>query len=780
MNKKKMMKKTFILACVSAFAGAFVACSDKSAGEYTAEYGENFSLPSGIKEYVVKNSKGETVATSHGSFYVDDINGYTVDVDGDKNAITIHVKDTKAPEIFTERDVYYVEAGDKVDFGKVSVHDAYAGIIEPTVEVMSGDTATEILLENYKTLQAGVYTLKLSASDTFGNQAEKIIYVDASKDGKNDEKLAEFSSAYGLKQVETCFGLNAEISTEEKYGNESGSLKITATGETGTQAWSNYFRLKNLYMEDISKTQGMYFYVKNTSAMSKTLKIGEGFTVSLHPNRWTEVWLSPSDFSAISYELKKENAMKDLGDLKFEFLSTMASRTGEDEYYFSDIYYIPYMGSGTFKTRLLALDNLSTAEKQAEWKTLSRVWAGYTKTEQTSLFNTGVDAEAILDRLHLASVAGNGFVREENKLVYTDSALGAKQFESKDSSGVLSYDAGKSCDLQGFTSAGSVQVKAGDCWGVSLNLAYPIVGDNFATYDLDWDGDSVYSEIKFAIYVEPLAGRNLVCKAFDSRVSIETGKWVEVSFKTNNKTVNGATLYFYGESKSYMNWVSGATFYISSVYGVKGLSVTEVENKIANVLSADIPANEFEDSPLFIDAFEAFQALSPMKRYRVSNATAFGNEIKTKLSQKYSITADSNKALWLDTALGKYQVATVNANAEYTTERKYGNEAGSLKLTINESVWDGGIKPLLPYASATTKYTFYIYLEYNGKDKINFGAWSDEKAECYLTPNEWTKIELSVNSKVPMKEDYICVYCNDWEKAIGAGVTLYISAIRAE
>ena len=780
MNKKKMMKGLLIAGCITAFAGAFGACSDKTTAEYTAEYGERFSLPRGLSEYTVKNSKGEVVAVSQNGFFVDDIGGYTVDVDGDKGAITIKVADTKAPEISTEKEVFFVKKGEKVAFGNVSAYDAYAGYIEPTAELIVGDTATEILLDNYKPLEVGVSKIRLSASDSFGNQAVKEIYVDSSADGKNYEKLASFSSVYGLEQVQTCFGLNVELTAEEKYGDETGSLKVTATGEHTTASWSNYFRLKNLYQEDISQMRGMYFYVKNTSAMSKTLKIGEGYTVSLFPNRWTEVWLNAKDFSNISYELKVDNAMKDLGDLKFEFLSTSASRSGADEYYFSDIYYIPSVTIGEFRTNLLTLSDISTAEKQARWTMLTRVWASFTQSEKNALINMGIDAEGILDKLYLENTADNSFVREENKLVYADSALGAKQFTSKDSSGLLSYDASKSCDLSGYSETGSIKVKAGDCWGVSLTLDYPITGDNFSTNDLDDDSDSVYSEISFGIYVEPLAGRNLVCKAYDARTSIPTGEWVELTFKTNNRTVNGATLYFYGESESYMNWVSGVTFYMTSMYAKKGLSFSEVNQKLGEVISADIPANEFEESPLFVEAYEAFQALSPAKRYRLTNATAFGNEIKEKLSQKYSLNADTSKALWLDTPLGKYQVATTNASVEYTTEKKYGTEAGSLKVSLNQGAWDGGIKPLLPFANATSKYTFYIYLEYAGKDKINFGAWSDEKANGYLTPNEWTKIELSVNAKVPMKEDYISVYCNDWAKALGEGVTLYISAVYAQ
>ncbi|MBQ8684959.1 MAG: hypothetical protein IJ514_02160 [Clostridia bacterium] len=781
MNKKKMIKGLLIAGCITAFAGAFAACSDKATAEYTAEYGESFSLPRGISEYTVKNSKGEAVETSQGSFFVDDIGGYTVDVDGNEGAIIIKVTDTKAPVISTEKEVFFVEKGEKVAFGTVSAYDAYSGYIEPTAELITGDTATEILLENYKPLQEGVYTIRLSAKDAFQNEAVKEIYVDASADGKNYGRLASFSASYGLAQVETCFGLNAELTTEEKYGNESGSLKLTATGEVTTKSWSNYFRLKNLYQKDISKTLGMYFYVKNTSAMGKTLKIGEAYTVSLHPNRWTEVWLTTKDFSNIDYELSLDNSMSDITDLKFEFLSTNASRSGADEYYFSDIYYIPKTGIGEFRTKLLALTDLSTAEKQAEWKRLVRAWASYTQDEKFALTNMGIDVEGILDSLYLAHAAESDFTSTENKLVYADSALGAKQFTSKDSSGLLSYDATKSCDTNGKNETGSIKVKAGDSWGVSLTLDYPVVGDSFSTNDLDVDGDSVYSEISFSVYVEPIAGRNLVCKAFDERVSIPSGEWVELTFKTNNKTVNGATLYFYGESKeTYMNWASGATFYMTSVYGVKGLSVSEVNEKLAAVIAADIPAAEFEDDALFIEAYEAFQGLSAAKRFRLTNATAFGNEIKEKLSEKYSLSADDNKALWLDTPLGEYQIGLRNAAAEYTTERAYGSEAGSLKLSVTAGAWDSGFYPLLPYAEATSKYTFYIYLEYTGKDRINFGSWSDDKKEFYLAANEWTRIELPVNAQVPMDEDYISVYCNDWAKALGQNITLYVSAVRAE
>ena len=840
MNKKKVVGSLLALTAVSLLASALFACSDGEKKTFQAEYGESFALPYSAEKMIVRDSGGKEISTVNGEFFVNDINGYSVQVGKRKNAIRVEVADTKGPQINVSQNILYSSINETVDFGKVTAYDAYSGEVEPVYTLVRGETEEKIDPLHVTFEQTGVYTVKISATDDNGNHSEECVFVDVSSDGKNGNVIANFSETYAKEQIKLGYGLKAEYTTEMHYGDEKGSLKLTSSNDLNIDmAWSNYFMLNNLYRNDISSDLGLYFRVYNNGQMSKTLKVGDASLYPLHVGEWTEVFISPSDFDYISERMgdKNYNRMTDLSSIKFEFITTMCSRTGVDEYYFSDIYVLPFVNAQNFVSRLSALGNLQTEEKRAEYDTLRRVWSAYDSGDRVLVDNYGYVDESkygkllaieVLDKLYLDHHIANSFVYDDTKIVYADSELGVKQFSCIDSQ--LSFENKASFEKmhasqQTPDEKGFIKVKAGDTWGSTLKLEYPLCNGNwdyymwenipvqageYTTNDKDSAGDSVYSKITFKVYCDPfsvddtvetyygkeLENRQLIC-SFNGQKSqrIKPGEWTEVTFYLDNnkgyesdkKKLRESNLYFYAENDvSLMTWITGATFYISSIYVEKAYTVAEVDSMMQTVIDKNISAEELETDSDFLKAQKALSILSYTKRLQLTKKQAFYAYIENKLSERYGYAKDPSSLLRLDTAIGLYQISSEVGQVSYLERTEtnanycYGNEGGSLKLQVTGNAWKAGIHALLSQGAGANGYSFYVYMEGSNGKKIQFVSWNrGSNAEpILLKERQWTKISVPAGKN--LEEDFLHVYCNDWKSMLPSGITLYISAVKAD
>lgn len=840
MNKKKIIGCLTLLACTSLLTGTLFACSSGEEKIFQAEYGETFALPYSSEQMIVRDSAGREVGVVGGEFFVNDINGYSVQVGNHKNAISVKVADTKGPQINVEKNILYSSKNETVDFGKVTAYDAYSGEVEPVYTLVEGTTERTINPSDFTPEQTGVYTVKISAEDENENRSESTVYVDVSSNGKNGNKIANFSEVYAQEQVRLGYGLKAEYTTEMCYGDEKGSLKLTSSNDLNIDtAWSNYFMLNNLYKNDISTELGLYFRVYNNGQMSKTLKVGNASLYPLHVGEWTEVFISPSDFDYISERMgdKNYNRMTELSSIKFEFTTTMCSRTGVDEYYFSDIHVLPFVNAQTFISRLSALGDLQTQEKRAEYDSLRRIWSAYGKAARTSVNNYGYVNETkygkllaaeVLDKLYLDYHVGTSFVYDDTKIVYADSALGVKQFSCIDSQ--LSFEdkatfAAKHPGEQLPDENGFIKVRAGDTWGSTLKLEYPLCNGNwdyymwknipvqageYTTNDKDSEGDSVYSKITFKVYCDPLSvddtvdtyygkeleNRQLIC-SFSGQKSqrIKPGEWTEVTFYLDNnkgyeadkKKLRESSLYFYAENDvSFMTWITGATFYISSIYVEKAYTIAEVDTMMQEVIDKNLSADALETDTDFVKTKKALSTLSYFKRSKLTKKQAFYTYIENKLSQKYGYQEDENTLLRLDTAIGLCQISTEIGRVSYLERTEinanycYENENGSLKLQVTGNTWKAGIHALLLPNEGKNGYSFYVYMEGSNGKKIQFVSWNrgSNAAPIVLEERKWTKITVPAGKS--LEEDFLHVYCDDWKSKLPSGITLYLSAVKAD
>ena len=787
-NIQKILLTSCLLSAALGAATLVSSCGEKQPQNgayekaYTVEYGSEFSIPSTIKSsYTVTDSKGKKVTVARGRFTANDLGGYTVKVGGDTIAIT--VKDTTAPAVRWTEEYIQAAVNKTVDFSEISAYDLCSGVTPVELFLDGGDTQTPVLNNKFKPTEAGVYKLIAKTQDNAGNAAQKTLYVDAldEEDGKF-YRAAVFSQEYGVNQVTNLHGFTAEYVTDEKYGDEAGSLKLTADMDLSFLSQSNRFRLNGLLKTDVRDTYGIYFRVKNGGVIGKTLQIGRTLTYNLQPNVWTEIYISDADFKNIGYEQGIDEPKKDLTALDFCFFTLENPRLGFSEIYFSDLYYLPAMDTVTFDKRVeaLAVNGVTDDASLKEWTDLNRVLTNYTAAQKETS-----KKDHLLEKIYMDSLTQKyGVQREELRLTYTDSGFAPYQFLSKDKSATMTYDPTMSPVLDGKTETGSMRVDTGDSYGASLILQYPLVGADNSTTDVDDTGeDNLFGKVTFGIYFEETVGKTALVSFNGVIEEVETGKWVELTFKTKNKSFKNNTMYVYAKTEyGYGGWLNDATFWMSSWYATYATTAAEVDQMVEDLIAADIPAAEFAESELYQKTFEAFGDLSAYKRYEMTKTQALKAELKEKLLTAYNVLEVENKVLYLDTEAGVNQVLAYKGVAEYTEEVTYdGDEGnGSLKMAFTGNCWDVGIDLLLPFEGGrylTKSYTVYVYMDGSKGNKINFGSWSDSDSGAFtLVEDQW--VEFTIPAGEYLDCNRLFFYANDWQTLLPQGLTVYFSAVR--
>lgn len=786
----RKLQKFLLSAClISAGLGAatLVACKDEQPQNgvyekaYTVEYGSEFSIPSTIQSsYTVKDSKGKTVTVAKGRFTANDINGYTVKVGGDEIKIT--VKDTTAPQIRWTEEYIQTEVGKTVDFSEISAYDLCSGVTLVELFLDGGDRETPVSGYKFKPTETGKYTLLAKTQDNAGNQTETPIYVEALE--KGDEKfrrITAFSEPYGENQVAKLHGFTVEYVTEEKYGDEAGSLKLTADMDLQFTSQSNRFRLKNLLKSDVSDTYGLYFRVKNTGAVGKTMQIGRTLTYNLQPNVWTEVYISDSDFKNIGDEQKIDNPKGDLTALDFCFFTLENPRLGFSEIYFSDIYYLPVTDTVTFDRRVeaLAVNGITDEQSLKEWTELNRVLTNYTAAQKETS-----KKDHLLEKIYMDSLTQKyGVTRQEMRLTYTDGEFAPYQFISKDKSAMMRYDPTMSPTLNGKTEIGSMRVDTGDSYGASIILQYPLVGADNSTLDVDDTGeDNLFGTVTFSVYFEEMVGKTALVSYNGQIKEVPSGEWTELTFKTKNKTFKNNTLYVYAKTENgYGGWLNDATFWMSSWYATYATTAAEVDEMIGDLIAANFPAQGYVENELYQKTMEAYGDLSAFKRFELTKAEALKKELESKLLTYYDVEKEDDKVFYFDTKAGENQVFAYRGIAEYSEEVTHSGDtgSGSLKLSFTGNNWDVGVDLLLPFEEGrylNKEYKLYAYMDGGKGNKIHFSSWSKGDNEVILVEDQW--VEFTINAGEYIDCNRLFIYANDWATTLPQGLTVYVSAVR--
>lgn len=118
------------------------------------------------------------------------------------------------------------------------------------------------------------------------------------------DKIGYFDEEYGVGQV-SVFNENAEFefSTEQSYGDEAGSLKVTITGENAGYTFAIF---EAPYITDVSVYDYIVFYLYNASAEAVFAGVetngtwAGGVSPVCQPGQWTEIKVPTANLTSAS------------------------------------------------------------------------------------------------------------------------------------------------------------------------------------------------------------------------------------------------------------------------------------------------------------------------------------------------------------------------------------------------------------------------------------------------------------------------------------------------
>ncbi len=786
------MKKIKKVSCLSAIAflavaaGGLTACNKAfEPTEYTGELGSVFTVPEQSELYTVKNSKGEAVSVFDGAFTLVDLGGYVIDVGTQQSAIIVNVVDTVAPEIHFDEIIFFAKTGENVNFGSIYASDVEKGMFAPTANLLQGETTTEIDLNDFSMDTEGVYEILLSANDSSGNTTEQKIFAEINNSDKSQYLVAGYSSVYGMEQIATDDGAEASYSTDVKRENENGALKVSVTSE------SALLSLQNTLSTDVSNSGGISFYIYNNNDTAHTVTLGDNVTYNLFANEWTEIFLSPTQLESIKGET--DSALNDINGLTLKL--------PRGEFYLSDVNYIPAINwfDYFFLWRdLVGLPTakLETAEDVQQCYDLYRVWNNYSAATQKQIY----DYQAWYYRVEengfggrhrypeyfkdtfgmrlLAYYAGqdSDFVQRNDKIVYNDSALGSLQMLSPDNSAKLSYDKSVSCTATGET--GSLKIQAGALENATLTLDFPLCSNTFAIDNVGVSSGetySFYSKMYFYAYCD----EPVVCTFGSESKTVNAGEWTRIEFQVDGlKTADDLLASIKRQTLQFLS-VSGKTVYMSSIYTQPDRQTLELQELI-NAFLADttVTSDNIASNDLLNMIYAQIVTLDTKKRERLSNL----DDLLARIESIFENEKDGITALHFNSLFGKYQVYATNATTSYSTDIKYGTEAGSLKIASgDEKGWDISLYSLLlsdidvPQGKEIESYTFYVYLENTQGYDIDLLTGSNGKT-ADLIEGEWVEVTFTCDD---LANERIYFYVDSQASRIPQDMNLYLSAIKA-
>lgn len=838
-TKKLTIKYLTALFAVSMISGLCVGCNGDN--KIVLEYGANYSIPVKYRNNaVVLDSNGIEVETSNNAFIADDINGYTIKYGlFSLNSVKIEVEDTASPEILIDTPNILCGLNEEVKLPVVQAIDNYT--VEPklTVKAFYGDT--EKVIEDGKILcdKSGVYEVKYTAKDYFGNTSEKVVYIESFVKNTDEYKVASFETVVGTTQIGALNSLTSEYSSSVKYQNEQGSLKLISKYNHNFNAPSNKFSFKNLFIEDVRDSYGIYFRIKNDGLSPQTLKVNNVLSYNMQPNVWTEIYISNEDFATLYNEQKdiNYNGKQDITELVFSFETIEEAAVGYSAHYISNVYYVPKLGISevddkmdalidndcniqsrdfeefcfykkiydnftsyeryTYKTCALIYDPLSynyrcyeelLVENEAEAlkyanKDVEKAYLKYLAQQNSIEYVT--NGEAIARAFDLTTITSN-----LKRITYADSDFAKYQFISTDNTAVISKS-DKNCTLVSTNPSinyasekGCMRVDVGDGWGANMTLQYPLLNSGYSTYGLDINGSNVYSVVNFAVYCEKVEGKVYKLSCNGQIFDLDYGVWNEVSIRLRSQDIKGLQLFFYAGSEQgtdYGSWLSDTTFYMTSLYASSGPSVDTVKAKI-DILYAQLHNTSLTEEKLisnenFRYVYDAYLNFDQYKKEQVTNIAKLKDLIfEATLTTPEEMERAKNTLFCFENKIGVYQVDSVNGEVEYSTAKQYGNEAGSLKISMIRSVWECGVELVLPNGyDANKTYKCYLYVEGARGYKINCATSTMDYEDFYLTEGEW--VELVFEPGQFHNGDRLLFFADDWKSLLPVNAVIYVSSI---
>ena len=242
---------------------------------------------------------------------------------------------------------------------------------------------------------------------------------------------------------------------------------------------------------------------------------------------------------------------------------------------------------------------------------------------------------------------------------------------------------------------------------------------------------------------------------------------------------NGMALTFYYPNQQI--FVTGEqSFYLSSMYGVKRISATEVQEQINEVLGNEVYSQKKADL-----AKVNYELLSLKDKEKIVGYADLMNLMNNQYMYSNGIDPEQDKVVYFDRNVGLWQIQELWESSQYqvTNEKTYNGE-NVLKVTKSGVEWAVRINRPLIYDLSAYKYlTFAVY---NGaKETLILDNVSENRMHglgtemmIELPAKQWTVINIPLGSVTEIVDAYIWIRHPDW-KVMDYEYSLYISPIYA-
>ena len=583
-----------------------------------------------------------------------------------------------------------------------------------------------------------------------------------------ENRLTYFDSEYGLQQlISRGNSCTTAYTTAMAYGSEKGSVLITATNQ-----WRVYVGLAKLEEIDLSQYSYIefYIYVENTWDYPVILGASRynegGEELVLEANRWNQVKLPLYEDRLLATDFlqlcgKDGNTGLDSSNYKFYISSIFALKEGETK------------------------ADLVNA-------TIEKLKNG-TPTDADVL--ALIEAYEALGAVDRAEVVGyDEFLREyyltrdnvptdaADRITYFDSEYGLQQIEVRGSSASLAYEKAIAYGEE----SGSIRVSGKSGTGSSWRIYLGLLGTEAADM-------RKYEYIEFYIYVSNGLSVNDIEVAGGSRggfnaggtaIPLELNAWTKVRLPVpKNGLVTDTDMLCLQRKDSDNHGLDSENyvFYISAIYGIPyDIDGESLKAQIEELMDGEITQSDVDDVK------SRYSLLSEEEQEKVTNYKPF---LKAFYTARDGVPTEAEgRVTYFDSEYGTEQVvAEGGQTVGYATDKKYGNEKGSLLITGKEGAWNIHLRLSETEMSEFGKYKFirfYIMAENPYADcLLNVGlddANLNTGSAVPLTRGDWTEIVLPIPADGIVGKKLVLTHKDETNHGVNSSeYKFYISAIYA-
>lgn len=287
----------------------------------TAEAGKMCELP----EYQAKDKKGNTYTVMKYAYRKEDnvrvpvvkncidvfsTQGYEVHykaVKGKASAVkklTVKVSDMTPPSIICSGEKF-AEAGVKYYWNGITVKDNTDADISYTVEPYDDkDMIVDYDADGFVPAKTGYYTLRIKATDNFGNVGETSykIFARTAKKGNEIERFDDEASVYFAYTLNGKIKNYGEYTSHRLSENSGGSVCIQSTSQSNTNV---YVVSRMSYSQMTKLTDGVLtasIFLAQATDSTRTIEFfGKSFTVPT--NTWVNLSVTEKDVGSFSIVL---------------------------------------------------------------------------------------------------------------------------------------------------------------------------------------------------------------------------------------------------------------------------------------------------------------------------------------------------------------------------------------------------------------------------------------------------------------------------------------------